>query len=99
MSEEDETEYGLVMPFVTVASKGGPHDDTAYAAGWEMGVLDARLEYEKPAVLEMTIHAENAPQADLLAMKHGYAGIVTESEVDGWSFLALTRTQADPSRA
>ena len=90
MEERDE-ELELVMPFVTVTSKGGPHDDNSYTAGWEMGSLDARLEYEKSAVLELTIHASNAPQADLLAMKHGYAGVVTESEVDGWSFLALTR--------
>jgi hypothetical protein len=91
MSEEEEAEYGLLMPFVTVSSKGGPHDDVAYTAGWEMGSLDARLEYEKPAVLELTINAANAPQADLLAMKHGYVGVTTESEVDGWSFLVLTR--------
>ena len=55
MSDEerdDETSYGLLMPFVTVVSKGGPHEDESYAAGWEMGVLDARLEFEKPAVLD-----------------------------------------------
>lgn len=94
MTDEGEVEYGLVMPFVTVHSKGGPHEDAAYTAGWEMGSLDARLTYELPAVLELTIHTVNVPQADLLAMKHGYAGVSGESEVDGWSFLTLTRVKA-----
>lgn len=42
MSDEEQG-YGLVMPFVSVASKGGPYDDDAYAAGWAMGALDAKL--------------------------------------------------------
>lgn len=96
---DDETEYGLVMPFVTVASKGGPHDDNSYTAGWEMGALASRLEYERPAVVQMTICTANASQADLLAMKHGYVGVTTESEVDGWSFLSLSRIESTPERA
>lgn len=87
----NQGEYSLVMPFVTVASKGGPHDDESYTAGWEMGFLDARL-HEKPVFMELTIHATNAPQADLLAMKHGYRATITESGVDGWSFLELVAT-------
>ena len=89
--EERDEELELLMPFVTVTSVGGPHDDNSYTAGWEMGSLDARLEYERPAVLELTINSANTPQADLLAMKHGYVGVAGESQVDGWSFLTLTR--------
>ena len=63
-------EYELVMPFVTVASKGGPHDDQAYVAGYEMGLLAADLQYA-PGEFERTIRAENLPQADLIAMHHG----------------------------
>lgn len=33
----------LIMPFLPVKSKGGRFDDDAYTAGYEMGVLDARL--------------------------------------------------------
>lgn len=39
----EPAEYDLVMPFVTVTSAGGPHDDDAYVAGFEMGALDACL--------------------------------------------------------
>lgn len=91
MSEEEQG-YGLVMPFVTVTSKGGPHEDQAYVAGWEMGSLDARLEYERPSVLEMPIQLANVAQADLLAMKHGYGYEITEYD-DQWSLLKLTRRQ------
>lgn len=48
MSDDEDqsagTEYGLVMPFVTVSSVGGPHDDGAYVAGYEMGALAVRLQ-------------------------------------------------------
>lgn len=91
---EKEPDYELLMPFVTVQSKGGPHEDEAYTAGWEMGALDARLTYELPAVLELTIQTVNVPQADLLAMKHGYVGVTGETDADGWSYLNLTRADA-----
>jgi len=87
--EANDEGYGLVMPFVTVASKGGPHDDQSYVAGWEMGALDARLEHERPAVLEMPIQLDNVQQADLLAMKHGYGYTITEHDGQ-WSWLKLT---------
>lgn len=90
---EDEQDDGLelVMPFVTVATQGGPHEDGAYAAGWEMGALDAELEYAAPAVVERTIHATNDAQADLVAMKHGYR-INLDDLGGGWSSLKLTKT-------
>jgi hypothetical protein len=66
------SDYDLVMPFVTVHSKGGPHDDESYIAGWTMGYLDAVLEHQKPAMHEDTIYQDSIPQADIIAMKHGY---------------------------
>lgn len=89
----DEPDYDLVMPFVTVASKGGPHEDGAYAAGWEMGALDGLLEHSRPPLVESTIHTSNVPQADLVAMKHGYDATFTEYD-DEWSFLSATRKEA-----
>lgn len=81
----------LVMPFVTVASTGGPHDDAGYAAGWEMGALDAELRHSRPADLRRTVHSANIPQADLVAMNHGY--IATAQALDDtWSELYLVRT-------
>lgn len=71
----DEPQYDLVMPFVTVASNGGPHDDASYAAGWEMGALDHRLAAAAVdgQVVTATILATNVEQADLIAMRRGYA--------------------------
>lgn len=68
-------EYDLVMPFVTVASKGGPHDDQAFTAGWECGVLDTRLQAMEGAacIVERWVMPELVPQVDLIAMKHGLA--------------------------
>lgn len=93
----DEAEYGLVMPFVTVASKGGPHDDESYCAGYAMGLLDARLsaggEQEPETVRESCV-----PQVDLLALKYGYTIQVEASEVDGWHFITFTQVEAgDPN--
>lgn len=85
-----EPGYDLVMPFVTVTSKGGPHDDAAYTAGWEMGHLDAVLEHASDLIVERTIHAANAPQADLLAMKHGYRCDLLPHD-DQWTFVTFTR--------
>lgn len=89
----DEPGYGLVMPFVSVTSKGGPHDDEAYVCGWEMGQLDARLQYERPLLLEQTIHAANTAQADLVAMKHGYAATVRQTDNE-WAWLRAVPSQA-----
>jgi hypothetical protein len=78
MSEQpqDESTYGLVMPFVTCKSRGGPHDDASYVAGYEMGVLNRDLALTRflgtlPGVKQ--IHAENVPQADLIAMRNSYS--------------------------
>jgi hypothetical protein len=89
MDEHDEG-HELVMPFVTVATVGGPHDDEAYTAGWEMGSLDAELQHAAPAIVERTIHECNAKQADLIAMRHGYL-VNLYNLGDGWMSLKLTK--------
>lgn len=89
--EAQDAELGLVMPFVTVASNGGPHDDVAYTAGYEMGLLDALLERGQPPVYDQPIHAENAAQADLIAMRHGYHSRTEETGDTAWRHLWLTR--------
>jgi hypothetical protein len=89
-------EYNLVLPFVAVTSKGGPYDDHAYVAGYEMGLLDARLAEVRPTLLETTIHTANAEQADLIAMSHGYVCTVVQSEESPeWSFATFTPTPAE----
>ena len=93
--EQQPAEYGLVMPFVAVASKGGPFDDRAYCAGWEMGRLDALLEHAAPPVHEQPVLTDNAQQADLVAMKHGYRAEFRVPEDadpdDTWRWMVATR--------
>lgn len=89
-TQPSESGYDLVMPFVTVTSKGGPHDDQSYVAGWEMGNLDAALEYATDRTVARSIRSENAAQADLLAMKHGYRCELTEYD-DQWTIATFTR--------
>lgn len=91
----DDT-HSLVMPFITCASNGGPHDDDAYIAGFEMGYLDASLSSAKALgvlVAESMIHAVNRAQADLIAMKHGYSTRFTAVE-DTTEWLHVTLAYA-----
>lgn len=87
---DEEPALELVMPFLTVTSKGGPHEDEAYTAGWEMGSLDELLASIRPPLVERPIRSDNAPQADLVAMKHGYSITLTE-QGDGWHWMQLSR--------
>lgn len=86
--DENEFGYDLVMPFLPVQSNGGPHDDAAYVAGYEMGLLDAQLgrtEFDQGRA----IHGENREQADLIAMRHGYTGEFTNDGGDGWVHMKI----------
>jgi len=101
MSDNDpqgqESSYGLLMPFVTVQSKGGPHEDAAYVAGYEMGLLDARLSVLDSYVTaaEFQIHSESAQQADLIAMRYGFKTVITVyDDCPEWSHMVVTRSQA-----
>ena len=71
---DGEIEFNVVMPFVNLKSVGGKFDDESFCAGFEMGILDLRL-FQAKAMgcdkLTMNIRADNSPQADLIAMKHG----------------------------
>lgn len=91
MSGGDEQGYGLVMPFVTVTSKGGPYDDLAYAAGWAMGVLDLRLAELQPVTHAEAVRSDDVSQADLVAMKNGYQAKPVETDVDGWHWVEFAR--------
>ena len=86
--------YELIMPFLPVQSRGGPLDDNAYAAGFEMGALDAQLSLQHfpfPDV-DITIHTVNIEQADLIAMRYGYAvELSTPDPTNTWRHLKLRR--------
>lgn len=97
---DDEHEFGLVMPFVNVASLGGRYDDDAYCAGYEVGQIDARLEHERPTILTLPVHVANLEQLDLIAMRRGYALVIAEPEaVEGWAQITLTRNGADTAES
>lgn len=85
----EEQKYEMVMPFVTVTSKGGPHEDEPYTAGWEMGGLYGRLEFSAVRYpFTQTIRTDSVPQADLIAMKFGYHMTASMSEeVPEWSLV------------
>lgn len=94
-SHDDDCEMEMAMPFVTVVSRGGSHEDQAYTAGWECGGLDGRLAVLAALggiSLSATIRTENVPQADLIAMRHGYrlrhrpSSTAGGEEIPEWSF-------------
>lgn len=71
----DDDGYALVMPFITTASHGGPHDDESYVAGFEVGRIDQALAAIAAAEgdgITKTVHAANVRQLDLVAMHHGF---------------------------
>lgn len=83
MSIEQEDDGGLVMPFVMVASKGGPYDDSAYVAGYEAGRFDQLLADGARAVSQI-VRTNNVPQIDLIAMRYGL--VATAKDIGhGWS--------------
>lgn len=86
----------LVLPFLPVTSRGGPYDDDAYTAGFEMGMLHSQL--GSPAVapwgtLLVTLHTGNRAQADLIAMHHGWHVVRVEDLPGGcWSQMTIQRS-------
>lgn len=93
---DEPAEYGLLMPFTVVASKGGPYDDASYCAGYEMGQLDAALA-AGPRLHQITIRTANVPQADLVAMLHGYTSEAAEpSECGGWTWVEFEPMRESP---
>lgn len=94
MSEPDGERFGLVMPFVAVVSRGGPYDDLSYAAGWEMGALDIELGQDGPRERTLLVRAANGAQAELIAMRHGYATRIVPYD-DHWAMLQLQRSDDD----
>lgn len=88
-NDGDHASYSPVMPFVACTSKGGPYDDDAYAAGWQLGKIDEQLEQAADrrewSHIVATVFTTNVEQADLVAMCHGFSSSVTETHDGGWS--------------
>ncbi len=92
MNDEDEVTFGLVMPFVVAQSQGGPFEDQAYIAGYEMGLLAAELEHSRPHYLRRTLHTANLRQVDLIAMRYGYSLRSQVCPQADWTEVELVRS-------
>lgn len=94
LAPDGEPEMSLVMPFVVVTSKGGPYDDTAFAAGWAAGEIDRALAAVAgfEVAVDRMVPTALVPQIDLIAMRHGYRCESRRDEEysDEWSHLRLT---------
>lgn len=93
----DEHEFELVMPFLVTASNGGTYEDDAYVAGFEAGRIEGVLQHEALSWAEFTVHADNVPQLDLIAMRCGYT--MTVEPFDGlhanWRSVTFEEANAD----
>lgn len=94
MSDDEEPSYEMLMPFLPVQSKGGPYDDDAFAAGYQMGLLDAEL---GGSVFDQgrPVYAQLREQADLIAMRHGFIAEFSGEEVEGWVCMKIRRAVAE----
>ena len=84
MDDEHDATFELLVPFVVTESHGGPFDDAAFVAGFEMGKLWAWCAANENAglvSLSITIRRANRTQADLIAMNYG-ARVVDVDSVD-----------------
>lgn len=88
--DEDTVEFGLVMPFVVCQSQGGPYEDQAFVAGYELGLLSARLEAQPP-FLRLPLRTDSMKQVDLIAMRHGYSLTAHVCPMPEWTDCELLR--------
>lgn len=92
---EEPGDYGLVMPFVVVASAGGPYDDESFVAGCRFEAVWNELRHQ-PAEYQSYEYPALVPQLDLIAMKEGYT-MTTEpwdEHPDEWALVTFTRRDA-----
>lgn len=91
---DDELDDQITMPFVLTEKHGGPYDTEAFAAGWFLGVLEARLAMASTANLvipPVPLKTIWRRQADLMAMSHGYMLTVQISKNDpDYAFFTFT---------
>lgn len=94
-------EFGLVMPFIVVESKGGPYADDAYTAGWEAGELWSRFHaaaLHQSVPQPVTVRTTNAKQIELIAMKNGFTITkwTVEPEYGEWTTLEFSIADHPP---
>lgn len=96
---DEEPNYDVAVPFVCVASEGGPYDDKSFAAGVEIGVIYVTLRCAHPSVetLRFTLRRPSEKQADLMAMHCGFTleVLVDEADEPDWIIVQFTRSTPD----
>lgn len=97
---DPDTTWGLIVPFVVVESKGGPYNDQAFTAGYEMGIADMRCRIGNEAGANdlrfPIVRTDCLPQLDLIAMHHGYTMHVhpADDTLPEWSACTLRSQHA-----
>ena len=91
----------LQVPLVATAEHGGIYDEASYLAGYECGMLDAYFTFivssqpaGAPAYVQQYVRGANVRQADLLAMRHGFAMDTTPLPYggdEGWVLATFHR--------
>lgn len=88
----------LVMPFVVCMSNGGPYEDSAFTAGFQAGEIDHALKVaavsQAATVAFPMVHADLAPQLDLIGMNRGFL-VRVEATADGWCEATFERAVSD----
>lgn len=79
------------MPFLPVESRGGPYQDSSYAAGFEIGRLYVLLEFGAMPYWEGQIRTPNLGQVDLICMRFGYIIEFWQGD-DQFTFVRIRRT-------
>lgn len=102
VSPDDQPEqpaYELAVPHKLCASNGGPYDDAAYCAGFEIGAADAAMKAIANAGgtgLIITVRTDHVGQLELHAMNRGFPNLDRNDhtgEHEGWSTVSF---MADP---
>lgn len=90
MSENGETEFGWIMPFVVCQTNGGPYEDEAFIAGARFAKWDMLLKFQ-PTMHQEYEPAALVPQLDLLAMHLGYKMTTEPWEQDpSWVLVRMS---------
>jgi hypothetical protein len=84
-----DSAFELVMPFVVCTSQGGPYDDLPFAAGYELGRIDATLAGNND--WRGTVRRESLPQLELIAMNHGRVIKNEDDDGNAWLLVRVTR--------
>ena len=83
-------EYNLLLPFLPVESKGGPYDDLAFCAGYDVGYLHAQMRLGEEGVITTQVRSALVEQLDLCAMESDWH-MQNNGEEDDWTSVVLLR--------